>query len=542
MSRAQEIAERDSVNSEVLTPEYDYIIVGAGSAGCALAGRLAERRGSTGTRILVLEAGPADTDPNIRVPAAFPATFKTEVDWDYSSTPQAGLGGERFYMPRGRVYGGSSSINAMIYMRGNPATFDMWAKVNPGWSWEEVLPLFKRAESNERGASDAHGADGPLSVSDHVETNPLTLAMADAAHERGYPRNDDFNDGHQEGFGPFQVTQQAGMRCSAATAYLHPAIAAGTLTVVGQALVHRVVIEDGRAVGVVVEHEGHLRTVTATAEIILAGGAFNTPQLLMLSGIGPRAELASHGIETVVELPGVGQNLQEHYMLPVAYECTQPVTLAHAGEPEQAALLAEGKGMLTSNIGEGGGFVSLEPTALVPELQFHFAPTWFIKDGTITSDGEGFSMLPSLVQPRSRGTVTLASADPHEKVVVDPAVFDVESDIDVLVKGIEIARDIMTAPAMDHYRGKEVLPGPEVQTVEERKEYIRKYVQTIYHPVGTCKMGTDPMAVVDPQLRVHGIAGLRVADASVMPAATNANTNAVCIMIGEKCADLITGA
>ncbi len=518
--------------------EYDYIVIGAGSAGCAVAARLSEDPTS---KVLVLEAGPADTNDYIHIPATFPYLFKSPLDWNYTSEPQTALNGGTLYVPRGKVFGGSSSINAMIYQRGHPSTYDTWGETNPGWSYADVLPMFKKSENNSRGESAAHGGSGPLNVCDLNDPNPITIAMVEASKQAGYAMNLDFNDGDQEGIGMYQVTQKNGRRESAAVSYLHPAIEAGRLTAQADAMVLKIIITDGRATGVKFLANGKEHTVTARKEIILSGGTINSPQVLMISGIGPKAHLKEHGINVVKDLPGVGQNLQDHYMMPVAYNCTQPISLSQAGSEEQAALYANGKGMLTSNIAEAGGFLKINPKSPAPDLQFHFAPGYFILDGAgnPTDGSDGFTILPSLVQSKGTGTVKLASPDPSVKPLIDHKIFQNESDYDTLIAGVKIARKIIASPAFDELRGKEYLPGPDVQSDEEIKTFINKYVQTIYHPVGTCKMGNDDMAVVDHKLRVHRIDALRVADASIMPTIINANTNAPSIMIGEKCADMI---
>lgn len=521
--------------------EYDYIVIGAGSAGCAVAARLSE---DPANKVLVLEAGPADSNQYIHIPATFPLLFKTELDWDYTSEPQTKLDGGTLYMPRGKMFGGCSSINAMIYQRGHSSTYDAWGASNAGWSYADLLPLFIKSESNTRGGSDVHGADGPLSVTDLNDPNPISLAMVKGAGEAGYALNSDFNDGEQTGFGMYQVTQKNGHRASAAVSYLHPAIDAGRLTAQAEAMVQRIEIADGRATGVTFMADGVQHTVTARKEIILSGGAFNSPHLLMVSGVGPKDHLEEHGISVVHDLPGVGQNLQEHYMMPVAFTCTQKISLTHAGSEEQGALFAQGKGLLTSNIGEAGGFLTINPDSPAPDLQFHFCPGYFVLDGAgnPTDGTDGMTILPSLVQSKGIGSVTLDSGDPNVKPKVNPNVFQNDEDYDILIQGVKIAREIFAAPALDDLRGEELLPGAAVQSDADLKAYINKYIQTIYHPVGTCKMGDDAMAVVDNELRVHGIDGLRVADASIMPTIINANTNAPTIMIGEKCAELIRSA
>lgn len=517
---------------------YDYIIIGAGSAGCALAARLSE---DGSKNVLVLEAGPVDDNQYIHIPAAFPNLFRTPLDWAYTSTPQEHSDGTQLFIPRGKVFGGCSSINAMIYKRGNPACFDAWGVDNPGWSHADVLPLFKRSENNERGADDNHGAGGPLNVADLRDPNPVSLAMVAAAVEAGYPAQSDFNAGaEQEGFGLYQVTQKGGMRNSTAVAFLHPALTRDNLAIQAEAHVQNLIIENGRCTGVRFKAGGEMHEVMSDAEVILSAGSIGSPQILMLSGIGPRDALEDLGIAVAHDLPGVGQNLQEHFMAPVAHVCTQPVTLAHALEPEQAELLGQGMGLLTSNIGEGGGYLTVMEDAPAPDLQFHFTPTWFVADGAGNpTDSEGFTILPSLVGTKSVGEVTLASSSPDDAPLINPNCFADPQDLEILVEGVKIARKIMASPALDAFRGAERFPGADVQTDDEIRAYLRGNIQTIYHPVGTCKMGSDDMAVVGADLKVHGVEGLRVADASIMPTITNGNTNAPAIMIGEKCSDLI---
>lgn len=517
---------------------YDYIVIGAGSAGCAIVNRLSE---NPENKVLLLEAGGPDEEEGIHVPAAFPNLFKTPFDWAYETPPQPGLNGRKEFMPRGKVFGGTSSINAMIYQRGAPSDYDHWAELgNEGWAYEDVMPYFKKAMNQERGESEVHAVGGPINVADLRDPNPVSLAMVEAAREQGMPMTDDFNDGDQVGFGLYQVTQKNGMRCSAAVGYLHSALARENLTAIPQALVTKLNIDGNRCTGATYEKDGETHTVTATKEVIVSGGALNSPQLLMLSGIGPKDELEALGISVVMDLPGVGENLQDHCMAPVAYHVTQPVTLAHAETEEQVIKLqTEGKGMLTSNIGEAGGFLKINPDSPAPELQFHFGPTWFIDHGFKNPEGDGMTMLPGIVGTKSIGSVKLASADPKTPPIVDPNFLGDQRDVDVIVEGVKIARKIMNSAAFDEYRGDEYLPGPDVQTDEEIEAFVRDYTQTIYHPVGTCKMGNDPLAVVNDRLQVHGVKGLRVADASIMPTIVNANTNNPSIMIGEKCADMV---
>jgi choline dehydrogenase len=517
---------------------HDFIVIGAGSAGCVLAARLSEGGRHS---VLLLEAGGPDSHQSIHVPVAFPSLFKTELDWNYETTPQPRAADRRDYLPRGKVLGGCSSINAMIYQRGHAAIYDGWAASgNRGWSYADVLPYFKKAEHQERGPSEAHGVGGPLNVADLRDPSPLSLAFLEAARELGLRVTDDFNAGAQEGFGLYQVTQKNGMRCSAAAAYLHPAMQRENLQVVTGALVSRLAFEGAHCTGVVYEKDGQVHTALAGREVILSAGAFNSPQILMLSGVGPGAALQALGIPVVKDLPGVGQNLQDHLMCPLSYHATQPITLAAAqSEAELIKFQTQQKGMLTSNVGEAGGFVKLSPSSPVPELQFHFGPAWFIFHGLLNPEGHGFTLLPGLVTPKSRGNVALRSADPRQAPVINPNFLAEEEDLAVLVEGLKLGRKILGARAFDPYRGAENGPGAAVQSDAELGAHVRSTVQTIYHPVGTCKMGSDANAVVDQELRVHGIAGLCVVDASIMPVIVNANTNAPVIMIAEKAADML---
>jgi len=519
---------------------YDYIVIGAGSAGCAVTGRLSE---DEAVSVLLLEAGGPDDEPGIHIPAAFPTLFKTPFDWAYETVPQTHCNGRVDYMPRGKVFGGSSSINAMIYQRGAPANYNRWAALgNEGWGWDDLLPYYRKAQNQERGESDYHATGGPMNVADLRDPNPLSLVLLEACAEEQLPLNDDFNGKTQEGFGIYQVTQKNGWRHSAAMGYLHPALPRENLTAIPHAQVIRLTFEGRRCTGAIYRKDGAEHRVAANKEVILCGGAVNSPHLLMLSGVGPKQMLETFDIDVVLDLPGVGQNLQDHLMVPVAYHVTQPITMAHAGSEEQAEKLrTQGRGMLTSNIGEAGGFMTVLPDADAPDLQFHFGPTWFVHHGFGNPEGDGMTLLPGVVGTKSVGSLSLQSADPDVYPLIDPNYLAEEADMAVLLAGVKIARRIMNATAFDAYRGEEYLPGRAVQSDEDLKEFIRDYVQNIYHPVGTCKMGNDKLAVVNERLQVHGLNGLRVADASIMPVIINANTNNPCIVIGEKCADMVLG-
>jgi choline dehydrogenase len=519
---------------------FDYVIVGAGSAGCVLAARLTE---DPGVNVLLLEAGPTDTKREIKIPIAFSRLFLSEVDWQYYTAPEPHLDGREIFWPRGKTLGGCSSINAMIYMRGSPLDYDEWERLgNEGWSWDDVLPYFKKAERNERGPSDFHGADGPLNVTDLRYVNPLTRAWLAAAAESGLPANDDFNGPAQEGVGLLQVTQKNGARFSAADAYLKPARRRRNLKVVTGAEVAKVLIEDGRATAVQYRTDGATFTEAASSEVILAAGAVNSPKLLMLSGVGPGAHLAEHGISVVCELPGVGQNLQDHLAVGLQYASRLPVSLAASeSRRELVRWLIRRQGMLTSTVMEGNGFVRSRSELPAPDLQLAFGPALYSGDPTETVKDHGFSTGVFLLRPKSTGEIKLRSPDFRMDPVIranylsDPG----EEDLGALIWGLKLCRKIVAGRAFDPYRGDELLPGAGVDDDEGWAAHVRAEGTTIYHPVGTCKMGSDRMAVVDDELRVHGLRNLRVVDASIMPLIVRGNTNAPVIMVAEKAADLI---
>lgn len=517
---------------------YDYIIVGAGSAGCVLANRLSEDGRAT---VLLLEAGGPDDHQAIHIPVTFAQLFKSPLDWAYETAPSPGLHGRTMFWPRGKMLGGSSSINAMIYQRGNQTDYDHWAALgNAGWSYADVLPYFKRAEHQERGADEFHGSDGPLNVADLRSPNPMSLAFVQAGQEVGLAHNADFNGATQEGVGLFQVTQKNGARCSAAVAYLHPALKRPNLHTQTQALVTRILLEGTRAVGVQYHSADKTEKVMARRAVILSGGAINSPQLLLLSGIGAGDQLQALGIPVVIDLPGVGQNLQDHLAMMAAYAALQPVSLSNAQKPEALQeYMTSASGPLSSNVGEAGAFVKSQPDLPAPDLQFHFAPAYFINHGFTQPGEHGLTIGPTLVRVHSRGALTLRSADPHTTPHIAPNYLADERDLAAMVVGVKLARRIAAAPALQPFLGSEVLPGPAVIDDRDLAESIRTHSQTLYHPVGTCKMGGDRLAVVDAQLRVHGISNLHVVDASIMPTIVNANTNAPTIMIAEKAADMI---
>ena len=517
--------------------DVDYIVVGAGAAGCVLADQLSAR----GVDVLVLEAGERDRTPNAKIPAAFSKMFKTKYDWDYETAPQVHMNERTLYWPRGKILGGSTSMNAMIYQRGHRATFDGWENAgNIGWGYGDLLPAFMAHEDQERGRSDFHGSSGPLSVADLREPNPLSLAFVDAAEAHGFARNADFNDDDQVGFGMYQVTQRKGARCSAATAFLKPALKRSNLTAKTGAHVTRVLIEDGRAVGVEYLHKSGRDVAYASREVILSGGAVNSPQLLMLSGIGPADHLSSFGIDVVAASENVGQNLIDHPAAGVCCSVRDRISMANAETPRQVLRYATKKmGMLSSNVGEAGGFITLGDGS-VPDIQFHFAPSYFINHGFDSPETDGVTIAPTLVDPKSSGEIRLASADPTAAPVIDPRYFSDERDLWLLVEGCKLAREFSRQSPLADLLSGEYLPGHDVGTDDEWAEFVRGIAESLYHPVGTCAMGVDDESVVDPQLRVRGVRGLRVADASIMPTIINANTQATSMVIGQRAADFIT--
>jgi choline dehydrogenase len=523
---------------------FDYVIVGAGSAGCVLANRLSA---DPSTRVLLLEAGPRDRHPFIHMPAGIAKLVNVRgLNWDYATEPEPALNGRRLWWPRGRVLGGSSSINAMCYIRGVPRDYDDWAADGAtGWSWSDVFPHFLRSESNSRGASDFHGADGPLSVADLRHVNPLSRAFIEAGTQLGQPRNDDFNGATQAGFGLYQVTQKDGARCSSAAAYVRPVLARPNLTVRTGVHVTRVVFEGRRAIGVDYIDGGQSRRARADREVLLSGGTINSPQLLMLSGVGPADTLRAHGIAIRHDAPGVGANLQDHLDICTLHASTQRVTYDRASDLRIAVdyFLRGRRGAGTSNIAEGGAFLrSPLATDERPDIQLHFVPAQLDDHGRHRLPGDGYTVHACFLRPRSRGHLTLASADPAAKPRIHAAYLsDAEGfDARMMVECARLSRELLMQPAFDAFRGAPVIPARNDLDDAALLAFVRAKAESVYHPVGTCRMGRDPASVVDPLLRVRGVEGLRVVDASVMPRLIGGNTNAPTIMIAERAAAFIS--
>jgi choline dehydrogenase len=532
----------DRVTQE--TGSFDYIVVGAGSAGCVLANRLTA---SGRHRVLLLEAGGEDRNIWIHVPIGYAKLFAdAKHNWLYSSEPEPELGGRSIIQPRGKVMGGSSSINGLLYIRGQAEDFDHWRQLgNAGWSFGDVLPYFRRAEDQQRGADELHGAGGPLSVSDVSEGHPLCDAFIDACEEAGLPRTDDFNGASQEGAGYFQLTTRKGRRWSTARGYLKPARKRHNLSVVSNAIATRVLFERRRATGVEYRKDGATHVARASGEVILSGGAFNSPQLLQLSGVGPANLLGQHGIDVIADMAGVGADLQDHYQARFNYRCTERNTIndmmgsltGRVAAGLRYALLR--KGFLTVGAGYAGGFFKTDPSLPTPDVQFHFILFSADAVGQKLHPWPGFLASICQLRPESRGTLRIKSADPLQAPAIQPRYMTAQHDRDVMVAGMKLLRRVMRQPAIARYIAEELMPGPTVESDADYLEYARQKGTTVFHPTSTCRMGSDVRAVVDERLRVHGFRGLRVADASIMPTVVSGNTNAACVMIGEKASDMI---
>jgi choline dehydrogenase len=522
---------------------FDYIIVGAGSAGCVLANRLTA---SGQHRVLLLEAGGEDSNFWIHVPLGYGRHFTDRhVNWLYQSEPEAECHGRTIIQPRGKVLGGSSSINGLLYIRGQAEDFDRWRQLgNAGWSYDDVLPYFRKAEDQARGADDLHGTAGPLAVSD-MEPVPICDAFIAAAEQAGYRRNPDFNGKRQEGFGYYQLTARNGRRCSASVGYLKPARRRQNLKVVSGALATRVSFNGRRAIGIEYMLGGQTFIARSVAEVILAGGAFNTPQLMQLSGIGPAALLQRHGVGVIADMPGVGADLQDHYHARMAYRCTQPVSVNDLLASKRRGLMAglrymmTGHGLLAMGAAYAGGFFRTDETAATPDVQCHI----MLFSGDSMSGPlhpfSGISCPLIVLRPQSRGHVRITSADPRQPPAIQPRYLSAQKDRDVMVAGLRALRRIIASPALTSFIQAEHEPGPGCVSDADLLDFARRRGSTTYHPTSTCRMGGDPAAVVDARLRVHGFDHLRVIDASIMPALVSGNTNAATIMIAEKGADMI---
>ena len=531
---------------------FNYIIVGAGSAGCVLANRLSA---DPETSVLLVETGGRDHNPLFRLPILMGKLFHSGLyNWRYHTEPVPSLGGRALYWPRGKVLGGSSTINGMIYVRGNRHDYDRWAQSGlAGWSWDEVLPAFRRSEGHTGRDGVYHGTEGELTVCRSRGTNPLFDVFVEAGRQAGYPVNDDFNGAEQQGFGRYDFTIERGKRCSASFAFLRPVRRRRNLTVVTDSLVLKVVVEGDRATGIEVAQGTLTRTIRADREVILCAGTANSPQLLMLSGIGAGDELGRHGIRVIHELPGVGRNLQDHVDSVLSYACTKPVTLyrdlrADRLIPSVAGGMLFGRGIATTFPYEAGAFLKSRSDMLAPDIQVHFMPALEktanlhfptpFKRAPVEAN-HGFTLRVGPLNPESRRAITLRSADPADPPRIQPNYLQSDVDCGTMIAGIRMIRAVIDQPAFAAYRGRELAPGAAVRSDAELTDWLRANAMTTFHPVGTCRMGADPMSVVDARLAVHGIAGLRVADASIMPIIASGNTNAPAIMIGEKAAEFI---
>jgi len=521
---------------------YDYVIVGAGSSGCVLANRLSA---DPSVSVCLIEAGGNDNSPRIQTPAGTITLYKSKkYSWNFFSAPQKNLGGRSLHTPRGKVLGGSSSMNSMIYIRGHASDYDRWAQAGcPGWDWNSVLPYFKKSENNRLGQDPRlHGTGGELNVEAARDPNPVSRLFVRAAQSVGIRRNDDFNGEQLEGCGIYNLTQQNARRLSSYRAFVAPVIQRSNLTVVTDCAVHGVILEDRVATGVSVQVEGARQRIHARREVILCAGALGSPQLLLASGIGPAQDLKKAGIEVQHDLPGVGKNLQDHLDGLITIRSKSPLTLGFSAAALPSIVTSPWRylmarmGWLTTNYVEAGGFAKTPLAGSLPDVQFHFVPGYRSHRGRLFEWGHGYAVHTCVLRPKSIGEVHLDAAG---KLVIDFNFLSDPADAKVLVEGLKLARRILADTQFDGIRGEEMLPGKAVQTDEQWMTYVRDYAATVFHPVGTCKMGSDPMSVVSPELKVHGIQGLRVVDASIMPTLISGNTNAPCIMIGEKAADLI---